>query len=139
MESWGEQRGSEVSVRGVGMGSEMGRCCWRSLYERDNTSWPRKNNDEEALVRGTGPGTLSLLLQKHFPLMAGTGGAGALNVGSPPELSNLPMQGEFLLIAATGTAVRDSEFGCSAVIPEAISEGKQGCLRSMSRGLSAGM
>lgn len=49
------------------------------------------------------------------------------------------MQEDFLLIAATGTAVRESEFGCGAVIPGAISEGKQGCLRSMSRGLSTGM
>lgn len=138
-ESWGEQRGSEVSVGGVGMGSAMGRRSWRSLYERENTSWPGKNYDGEAPVRGTGSGTLSLLLQKCFPLVAGTGRAGALNIGSPPELSNLPMQGEFLLIAATGMPVRDSQFGCRAVIPEAISEGKRRCLRSMSRGLSAGM
>lgn len=109
------------------------------LCERDNASWPRKNKDEAAPVRGTGPGTLSLLLQKHIPLVAGTGRAGALSIGSPPELSNLPMQEEFVLIAATGTAVRDAEFGCRAVIPGAVSEGKQGCLRSMSGGLSAGM
>jgi len=60
-EGWGEQRASEVNMGGVRMGSEMGRCCWRSLYGRDTASWPRKNNDEEAPMRGTGPGTLSKL------------------------------------------------------------------------------
>lgn len=65
------------------MGTEMGRCCWRCLYERNNTSWPGKNNEEEAPLRGTGPGTLSLLPQKLFLLVAGTGRVGALNIGSP--------------------------------------------------------